>query len=91
MKHISASVTLTKRISHFKRRSNSNLNYIKFKRNGSFILKKLKLPKKQINYLNKNLFLIYTGIHRYSNDVEKDKILNFDKNLIHLDQIKKIA
>ena len=67
------------------------LNYIKFKRNGSFILKKLKLPKKQINYLNKNLFLIYTGIHRYSNDVEKDKILNFDKNLIHLDQIKKIT
>ena len=67
------------------------LNYIKFKRNGSFIIQKLKLPKKTINYLNKNLFLIYTGIHRYSNDVEKDKILNFDKNLNHLDQIKNIT
>ena len=67
------------------------LNYIKFKSNGSFIIQKLKLPKKKINYLNNNLFLIYTGIHRYSNDVEKDKILNFDKNLNHLDQIKNIT
>ena len=37
------------------------------------------------------MFLIYTGINRFSDDIEKDKIKNIDKNFNHLDQIKVIT
>ena len=63
-------------------------NIIKFKKNGNFEVKKV---KKEIRNLDQNMFLIYTGINRFSDNVEKDKIKNLDKNLNNLDKIKNIT
>ena len=67
------------------------LNFINFNKNNSFKVTKLKISKKNINNLNDNLILIYTGIHRFSDNVEKDKILKLDKNINHLDKMKDMA
>ena len=37
------------------------------------------------------MFLIYTGLNRFSDNVEKDKIKNLDKNFKNLDKIKNIT
>ena len=66
-------------------------NTIKFNKKGNFIIKKINLSSNKINHLDQNMFLVYTGINRFSDDIEKDKIKNLDKNLNHLDQIKKIT
>ncbi len=71
--------------------SYGGFNYIQFKNNGSFLVNKISLPEKILNSLNDNMFLVYTGINRFSNDVEKDKLLNIDKNIKYLDQIKNIT
>ena len=65
-------------------------NSIKFK-GKSFIVNRLKLNKLKLSNLSKNLFLIYTGINKFSHIVEKDKILKLNKNLNHLDQIYNLA
>ena len=67
------------------------LNFINFNKNNSFKVTKLDISKKNINDLNNNLILIYTGIHRFSDTVEKDKILKLDKNINHLDKMKEMA
>ena len=64
---------------------------IDFLKNGEFTAKNLNLKKKFIDDLNQNLILIYTGIHKYSNNVEKDKIVNLKNNLKYLDSIHEIT
>jgi len=71
--------------------SYGGFNTIDFKRNNEFKVKKITLSDSKINKLNDNLFLIYTGIHKYSHIVEKDKIINFNKNIPLLDQIYLLA
>ena len=71
--------------------SYGGFNSINFKKNNEFNVKKLTLSNSKINKLNDNLFLIYTGIHKYSHIVEKDKIINFNKNIVILDQIYLLA
>ena len=51
----------------------------------------LKVKKETINDLNSNLILIYTGLHRFSNNVEKDKLKNIERNIKHLDKIKNLT
>jgi len=63
-------------------------NFIKFTKNGNFEVKKI---KKVFKNLDQNMFLIYTGINRFSDNVEKDKVKNLDKNLNNLDKIKNIT
>ena len=64
---------------------------INFKKNGSFIVNKVNISKKGIRSLDQNMFLVYTGINRFSNNIEKDKIKNLDKNFSNLDKIKSIT
>ena len=71
--------------------SYGGFNSIDFKKNNEFNVKKLTLSNSKINKLNDNLFLIYTGIHKYSHIVEKDKVINFNKNIVILDQIYLLA
>ena len=71
--------------------SYGGINFIKFQKNGNFIVNKLKIENSYKNALNDNLVLIYTGIHKYSNIIEKDKLSKLNKNLIYLDQIKSLT
>ena len=71
--------------------SYGGFNFINFRKDGNFQVNNLSISKKNLFLLNNNFFLIYTGLHRYSNDVEKDKVKSLDKNLITLDKIKKIT
>ena len=71
--------------------SYGGFNSILFKKNNEFNVKKLTISRSKVNELNDNLFLIYTGIHKYSHIIEKDKIMNFHKNIEVLDQIYLLA
>ncbi len=71
--------------------SYGGFNIINFKKNGNFTINKIDKKKNNIEDLDKNMFLVYTGLNRFSNDIEKDKIKNFDKNFNHLDKIKAIT
>ena len=71
--------------------SYGGFNFIDFNKDGNFKVQKLSISKKNLFNLNNNFFLIYTGLHRYSSEVEKDKIKTIDKNLITLDKIKKLT
>ena len=66
-------------------------NIIKFKQNDTFVVNKLNKKKNNLEDLYKNMFLIYTGLNRFSDHIEKDKIKNIDKNFNHLDKIKVIT
>ena len=65
-------------------------NVIEFKRK-SFKVRKLGINKSKLSNLSKNLFLIYTGINKFSHIVEKDKISKLNKNLNYLDKIYNLA
>ena len=65
-------------------------NAIEFKRK-SFKVRKLGINKSKLSNLSKNLFLIYTGINKFSHIVEKDKISKLNKNLNYLDKIYNLA
>ena len=65
-------------------------NVIEFKRK-SFKVRKLGINKSKLSNLSKNLFLIYTGINKFSHIVEKDKISKLNKNLNYLDRIYNLA
>ncbi len=71
--------------------SYGGFNVINFKKNGTFNVNKIKISKKDLRNLDQNMFLIYTGLNRFSNDIERDKIKNLDKNLNKLDQINEIT
>jgi D-glycero-alpha-D-manno-heptose-7-phosphate kinase len=49
-------------------------NLIKFKKKQEFNIEKINIKKEIINKLNKNLFLIYTGLDRRANDIAKSYI-----------------
>ena len=66
-------------------------NIINFKKNDSFVVKNLNKNKNNIKILDQNMFLVYTGINRFSDVIEKDKVKNIDKNFNHLDKIKTIT
>jgi len=66
-------------------------NIIKFKKNGSFEVNKIKKSDNNLRNLDQNMFLVYTGLNRFSDNIEKDKIKNLDKNLNNLDKINDIT
>ena len=66
-------------------------NYIKFNKTGSFSVNKIKISDSNLFKLNNNFFLIYTGIQKFSNYVEKDKIVKINQNIKALDEIKKMT
>ena len=70
--------------------SYGGFNAIEFRRK-SFKVKRLNIGKTKLSNLSKNLFLIYTGINKFSHIVEKDNIFKFDKNLGYLNKIYNLA
>ena len=66
-------------------------NIIKFNKDGKFFVYPIKKSKKNLNKLDKNMFLVYTGINRFSENIEKDKIKNIVKNFKNLDRINYIT
>jgi len=71
--------------------SYGGFKFINFLKNGNFKVHEVNLSKKNLFNLNNNFFLIYTGLHRYSSYVEKDKLKSLNKNLITLDKIKTLT
>jgi len=65
-------------------------NSIQFK-GKSFRVKRMILTKSKLENLSKNLFLIYTGINKFSHTVEKDKISKLRKNEKKLIKIYNLA
>ena len=70
--------------------SYGGFNSISFKKS-YFKVNKLNISKKNLNRLSKNLFLIYTGINKFSNNIEKDKLKNIDKNIKYFSKIHSLA
>jgi len=70
--------------------SYGGFNSISFK-NSYFKVNKLNISKKNLNRLSKNLFLIFTGINKFSNNIEKDKLKNIDKNIKYFSKIHSLA
>ena len=70
--------------------SYGGFNSIKFKDN-SFNVKKLDISVSKLNLLSKNLFLVYTGINKFSHNIEKDKLSKLNKNTKHLLKIYSLA
>ena len=70
--------------------SYGGFNSIRFSRK-QFKVNKIKISDKKLKSLCKNFFLIYTGINKFSNIIEKDKLVRFDKNIKYLDQIHQLA
>ena len=65
-------------------------NSIEFK-NTSFKVNNFNINKSKLANLSKNLFLIYTGINKFSHNVEKDKISRIKKNEKNLSKIYDLA
>jgi D-glycero-alpha-D-manno-heptose-7-phosphate kinase len=70
--------------------SYGGFNSIEFKKD-NFNVKKMNISNNKLNNLSKNLFLIYTGINKFSHNVEKDKLSKLDKNIKYLSQIYSLA
>ena len=65
-------------------------NSINFYKN-NFKVNKIKLSQKQLNNISKNMLLIYTGINKFSHNVEKDKISKLNNNIQYLNSIYDLA
>jgi D-glycero-alpha-D-manno-heptose-7-phosphate kinase len=65
------------------------LNCIDLSKNG-YKVKKI-TPKFSINKFSQKLYLVYTGIQRRAEQIEKKKINKFNSNLSYLDTISDIA
>ena len=65
-------------------------NSIEFSKN-NFNIKKINISSNKLSNLSKNLFLIYTGINKFSHVIEKDKISKLNKNSKHLLNIYNLA
>ena len=65
--------------------SYGGFNSIKFN-NNKFTVNKIKITKDNLDELSKNLFLIYTGINKFSNTIEKDKISNLVDEINYLNE-----
>ena len=65
------------------------LNYIEFKKNKSFVVNQIFLNTNTINKIEKNFFLIYTGIQRNANSVSRNQVKNIlnKNNDIYLQKI----
>ena len=55
------------------------LNLIEFKKNDTFDVQPLIIPRKRREKLNKHLMLFYTGVSRLSSDIAGETIKNFQK------------
>ncbi len=71
--------------------SYGGLNFITFNKNGKINVKKLKISKQRKINLQKNLLLMFTGIQRYSKNIEKSKQISLKNNIKYLKEINKLT
>jgi len=55
------------------------LNHIRFFKNGSFVVSKMKIGKDRLNELNEHLLLFYTGVPRTAEEVAKSYVMDIEK------------
>ena len=70
--------------------SYGGFNSIRFFKD-KFSVNKIDISRIKLNELSKNFFLIYTGINKFSNNIEKDKISKLSQNITHLSEIYDLA
>tara|TARA_Y100000287_G_C14212227_1_gene351519 strand:+ start:618 stop:1595 length:978 start_codon:yes stop_codon:yes gene_type:complete len=66
--------------------SYGGFNSITFNKS-KFTVNRINITNEKLRILSSNLFLVYTGINKYSNSIEKDKLSNFKNNLNYLKEI----
>lgn len=71
--------------------SYGGLNFIKFNQDDSVNIEPIVLKKDNKVKLDENLILFYTGITRDAEDILKDQIKNFKKNIDKQKKLKEIA
>jgi len=71
--------------------SYGGLNTIIFKKNGKFVVRKLKISSQRKKKLEDNLLLMFTNIQRYSKNIEKNKHLKLNYKINFLNKIKNLA
>lgn len=65
-------------------------NYIKFQKDKINVLK-IPISKNNLSYLQNNIILIFTGIQRKAQNIEKDKFKNIENNYHNLMKINEIV
>ena len=70
--------------------SYGGFNSINFYKN-NFKVNRINLSQKRLNNISKNMLLIYTGINKFSHNVEKDKISKLNNNIQYLNSIYDLA
>lgn len=66
------------------------MNYIKFNQNDTFEVMPI-INKNNITKIEKNLLLVFTGLQRKAQSVEKQKIKNLSKNYNYLSRMNEIT
>ncbi len=70
--------------------SYGGFNSIRFFKD-KFAVNRINISRIKLNELSKNFCLIYTGINKFSNNIEKDKISKLSQNITHLSEIYHLA
>lgn len=67
------------------------LNFITFRQDGSFLAEPLPVSSARKQSLFDHIFLVYTGISRFAEDVLQEQCANIDNRLAELEKIKELA
>lgn len=67
------------------------LNFITFRQDGSFLAEPLPVSSARKQSLFDHIFLVYTGISRFAEDVLQEQCANIDNQLAELEKIKELA
>jgi len=67
------------------------LNFITFHRDGTFLAEPLPVSSARKQSLFDHIFLVYTGISRFAEDVLQEQCANIDNRLAELEKIKELA
>jgi D-glycero-alpha-D-manno-heptose-7-phosphate kinase len=71
--------------------SYGGMNFITFKKQNKFTVRKLRITKTKKKNLEENLLLMFTEKQRYSKEIEKSKQKDIKNKFIFLDEIKKLT
>lgn len=67
------------------------LNFITFRQDGSFLAEPLPVSSARKQSLFDHIFLVYTGISRFADDVLHEQCANVESRLAELEKIKELA
>jgi D-glycero-alpha-D-manno-heptose-7-phosphate kinase len=67
------------------------LNFITFRQDGTFLVEPLPISRDRKQALFNHIFLVYTGISRYAEQVLEEQCENVENRLAELEKIKELA